>query len=168
VSTADQQIRQRVEAFVKELETLIRQAAVEAVADALGVHTAAVHEQLQGSRKTPSAQRPATKPGRAAAKAALGAARKEVAPASTPAKKAGSSERRARRSPAELEAMGNAILGYVSKNPGQRAEQIKQALGLDAADWALPVKKLVDEGQLVTSGEKRATTYAAKRRPDEG
>ncbi len=163
MSSAEKQIRERVEAFVKDLESLIRQAAVEAVAQALGVGTASVHAQLasgSGGRKQPGE-------GRAAAKRAIAAARPEVTPKSK-AKGAGESGKRTRRSAAEIEALGNAIVAYVSKNPGQRAEQIKQALGLDAADWTLPVKKLVDEGQLHTVGEKRATTYSTRARLGEG
>lgn len=156
MSSAEQQIRERVDAFVKDLETLIRQAAVEAVAEALGVGTAAVHAQLgAGGRNQPSA-------GRTAAKRAIAAARPDVAPKSKP--KPTVPGKRMRRSAAEIEALGNAIIAYVSKNPGQRAEQIKKALGLDDADWALPVKKLVDEGQLHTVGEKRATAYSVRSR----
>lgn len=159
MSSAEKQIRERVDAFVKDLETLIRQAAVEAVADALGVGTAAVQAQLGGgSRNQPSA-------GRTAAKRAIAAARPDVAP--KPKSKAAAGKR-TRRSAAEIEALGNAIVAFVSKNPGQRAEQIKKALGLDDADWALPVKKLVDEGQLHTVGEKRATAYSVRSRLSDG
>lgn len=162
MSTAEQQIRERVEAFVKDLESLIRQAAVEAVAQALGVGTAAVQAQLgsgAGSREQSSA-------GRAAAKRAIAAGRPEVA--AKPKARAVDAGKRTRRSAAEIEALGNAIIAYVSKNPGQRAEQIKKALGLADADWALPVKKLVDEGQLHTVGEKRATAYSTRSRLGDG
>jgi hypothetical protein len=161
VSSAEKQIRERVDAFVKDLESLIRQAAVEAVAQALGVGTAAVHAQLGSG----ASGRHRDGEGRSAARRAIASARPDVAPKPKSRAVAG---RRVRRSAAELEALGNAIIAYVSKNPGQRAEQIKKALGLDDADWALPVKKLVDEGQLHTVGEKRATAYSVRARLGEG
>lgn len=53
------------------------------------------------------------------------------------------------------------IVDYVRKNPGQRAETIKAALGLTTKDWALPVVRLVERNALRPKGEKRATTYTA-------
>jgi hypothetical protein len=138
VSSVEKQIRDRVEVFVKDLETLIRQAAIEAVAAALGVKPSGAAAKLALPREARS--------GRGPAKAARRAP----------------SAKRHRRTAKDLEALGQTIHDFVSRNPGARAEQIKLALKLDDADWALPVKKLVDDGRLGTKGEKRATTYFVK------
>lgn len=77
-------------------------------------------------------------------------------------KRASGGGKRIRRSPAQIETIANTIVDFIAKNPGQRAEQIKGALKLRTNDWALPVKKLLDEGRLTATGEKRATTYVVK------
>lgn len=131
-------IRSLVDSFSNELEALFRRAALEAVSQALGTPTAAA----------PRRAAPVAAPAPRAASAG------RAAPASH--------GKRIRRSPAQLDQVAKTIHDYVSQNPGLRAEQIKAALKLRTKDWALPVKKLIDEGQLVAKGEKRATTYVAK------
>ncbi len=142
MNTTDKHIRERVESFVKDLETLIRQAAVAAVADALGVGTGS---SKQGSPRIAAA------PASASKKAAPSRGR----PAS------GGKGKRIRRTIAELDAIGARIVEYIGKNPGQGAEGIKKALKLGANDWALPIKKLVDERKVTSKGKKRATSYFA-------
>ena len=75
-----------------------------------------------------------------------------------------SSGGRKRRTAKEIDSLAATILEFVEKNPGRRAENIKDALRIPATDWPLPVKKLLEEGRLNTKGEKRATEYYAKRR----
>lgn len=135
-SVIQKELRRRIEAFVADLEGLVREAALQAVAQALGAGSYATREPPASSKAKPRA------------------AKKEAA-------KAGS-KKRVRRSAEDLERAANAIVDYVSKNPGKRAEEIKAALGIPSASWALPVKKLVDEGKLVAKGAKRSTTYVAK------
>jgi hypothetical protein len=77
--------------------------------------------------------------------------------------RAGAGRRKgAKRSPEELEALVSNLLNYVKKNPGQRIEQIGEALGTATKELAIPAKKLIAEKQLRTKGQKRATTYFAK------
>jgi len=134
-SALQKELRKRIEAFVVDLEGLVRRAALQAVADALG--------------------------GGAAMRAEPQAKRRKAKGASKPAKAAGP-KKRIRRTNADLERTADAIFDHVAKHPGQRAEEIKAALRIDTAAWALPVKKLVDEGRIVTRGNKRSTTYLAK------
>jgi hypothetical protein len=135
-SALQEELRRRIEAFVSDLEGLIRQAALQAVAQALGAKTAGA--------SAPKKRGP--KPKKAAGK---------------PSAKAGP-KKRIRRSAADLDRVAASIFDYVTKNPGKRAEEIKSALQIPTASWGLPVKRLVDEGRIVARGAKRSTTYVAK------
>lgn len=134
-------IRSLVDTFASDLEVIFRRSALDAVSQALG-------------SSSPAAPRRATTPAASPSSPAPSAPRR--------AAKSGAGGKRIRRSPAQLDAIGRTIYDYVSQNPGQRAEQIKSALRLRTNDWALPVKKLIDEGRLSAKGEKRATTYVTK------
>jgi hypothetical protein len=135
----DDQIRTRIDAFIHEIGALVRKAAVEAVQGAL---------QGAGPAAAPAPRR-GRKPGR---KAAAGKAGRK------PGRKSG---KRVRRSAADLERMGAALLDQVRKSPGARMEEISAALGEDTKDLRRPVQMLVDAGKLRTQGQKRATQYFA-------
>jgi len=64
-----------------------------------------------------------------------------------------------KRDPNVLAALVEKLAQFVSKNPGQRIEQISKALGVPTKDLVLPVKKLILEKRIKTKGQKRATTY---------
>jgi hypothetical protein len=68
-----------------------------------------------------------------------------------------------KRPPDEIEELGKRFIAYVRKNPGLRIEQINKAIGTTTKDLALPIRKGVAEGVLIQTGEKRSTTYSAKR-----
>jgi len=135
-SALQKELRRRIDAFVTDLEGLIRQAALQAVAQALGAKSSGA----PATKKRAPKQRAEQKPSKA---------------------KSGP-QKRVRRSAADLERVAASILDFVSKNPGKRAEEIKSALQIPTASWALPVKRLVDEGRIVARGAKRSTTYVAK------
>jgi hypothetical protein len=124
------QIKSKIENFASELEGLVRRAALDAVADALGTNRA---------RATGNVGRPSIAKG-APKKTGRGGRRPSLA-----------------SGPAAEE-----ILKHIKSNPGQRAEQVRAALGVAKNVWVPAVKKLIDEKKISKKGQKRATTYTAK------
>jgi hypothetical protein len=53
------------------------------------------------------------------------------------------------------------LLTYVRGNPGQRGEQIAQALGTDTKAMRPVMKRLIEDGKVRTRGERRGMQYAA-------
>jgi hypothetical protein len=66
----------------------------------------------------------------------------------------------AKRTPEELEALTKNVLAHIKKNPGQRVEQIAEALGTTTKELALPIIKLGKA--LKTQGQRRGTKYTAR------
>jgi hypothetical protein len=58
-----------------------------------------------------------------------------------------------------LAKLGEKLIEYVKEHPGLRIEQINEELGTTTRDLALPIRKLIADGQLRTEGEKRSTKY---------
>jgi len=138
----DQQIRDHINSFVEQLSTLVRKAAVEAVRTALTGETSAAAPVRRG-------------PGRPPKSAAAPAA------AAAPAKK-GKKGKRAKASPADLAAAGTKVLEYLAKNPGQSLEQIGKGLNTPTANLKLPIKQLLGDKKLKTTGQRRGTKYSVK------
>ncbi|HZU81520.1 MAG TPA: hypothetical protein VE987_01325 [Polyangiaceae bacterium] len=68
-----------------------------------------------------------------------------------------------RRSADDIAKVVERILGLLQQNPkGLRAEQIRDALGLQAKELPRPLKEALDTGRVAKSGQKRATTYTLK------
>jgi len=67
----------------------------------------------------------------------------------------------AKRSAGELGKLSSAFHAFVAKHPGLRIEQINKQLHTNTKDLALPIRKLISDGQLKTKGKKRSTTYFA-------
>jgi len=128
-------IRAALDAFVEDISTLIQQAAL-----------ASVEQALAGASAIP---------GRRGGRAARGAA-------PVFASLAQSRKKGAKRTPEELEQLIKKLHSYIAKNPGQRIEQIAQGLDISTKELNLPAKKLISEKKLSTKGQKRATTYFAK------
>jgi hypothetical protein len=70
--------------------------------------------------------------------------------------------RGAKRTASDLDQLGTHFVAYVTKHPGMRIEQINKELGTTTKDLALPIRKLISDGQIKTKGKKRSTTYFAK------
>jgi len=129
-SPIDQQIRDRIEAFVAELDGLVRKAAVESVSQALGDGAPA----RRGPRATRAS---ATAPARGRRKGQ-------------------------KRDPMALEQLTQNLLAHITKNSGQRIEQIAKAMGTTTKELALPAKKLIADKKVRTKGQKRATAYFSR------
>ena len=127
-------IRAALDAFVNDLSSLIQEAALESVEQALAEASTIPARGGRGSR--------------AAASALVSFSQ--------------SRKKGAKRTPEELEQLIKKLHGYIAKNPGQRIEQIAQGLDISTKELNLPAKKLISEKKLSTKGQKRATTYFAK------
>jgi predicted HTH transcriptional regulator len=64
-----------------------------------------------------------------------------------------------RRSSEAVEQVGASLVEYVKANPGQRGEQIAEALGTDTRTMRLPIQKLIADGAVRTKGEPRGMRY---------
>lgn len=79
-----------------------------------------------------------------------------------PVAKRGRGGRLGRRSTEDIGRMVENIVGLLQKNPsGMRAEQIRDALGVQAKELPRPLADGLADGRLTKSGQKRATTYFA-------
>ena len=65
----------------------------------------------------------------------------------------------AKRDPQLLQALTEKLGTFIKNNPGQRIEQIAQALGASTKELVLPVRKLIAAKQISTKGQKRSTKY---------
>lgn len=139
------QLESLVDNFVRDLETLVRKSALEAISDALG---GAVGGGTLGLSASAPQKAKRGRPARAAAAAAP--------------KQPKASGKRIRRSLDQIGAVADRIHSYVAQHPGKRAEEIKSALKISSKDWPRPVQMLLSNGRLSVKGAKRATTYTAK------
>ncbi len=144
----DSQIKARVDSFVAELSALVKRAALEAVANTLKGESAApsVAKAPAGKKRAPAPAAPVKAPAKAA-KAA-------PAPAAASKRKAGQ-----KRSPDEIAKTTEKLLGYITKNSGQRIEEIAKGVGSSTKELTLPIKKLLNDKKINAKGEKRATRY---------
>lgn len=69
---------------------------------------------------------------------------------------------RTRRSASEFEDLATLLLAYVRSNPGQRGEQIAEALGTDTGTMRPVMKRLIADGKVSTQGQRRGMTYSAR------
>ncbi|HSC86354.1 MAG TPA: hypothetical protein VLC09_03760 [Polyangiaceae bacterium] len=68
----------------------------------------------------------------------------------------------AKRSAEDFEALSKSIIGTVGSQPGLRADQLAEALGVETRELALPIKKLLAEKLLTKKGARRGTTYRVR------
>jgi hypothetical protein len=68
-----------------------------------------------------------------------------------------------KRTPEQIEKLAEKLLGYIAKNPEQRAEQIAKANGLSTGELVLPIKRLLGDKKIKASGKARGTTYTASK-----
>jgi hypothetical protein len=137
----DTEIRSRIEAFLGEISSLVRQSALEAVREALGGNGI-------GSEAAPARRGPG-RPRGSGTGARGGNGRTRAA------------GRGGRRSSEDLGSMTEQILAHVRSNPGLGAEQLGAALGIATKDMRLPMQKLIADGAVRTEGQRRGTKYFA-------
>lgn len=77
------------------------------------------------------------------------------------APRSGNRHKGSKRTSTELEKMAETFFSYVMKHPGMRIEQINKHLGTTTKDLALPIRKMIADGEIKTKGEKRSTMYFA-------
>ncbi len=154
----EQEIRTKTEAFAKDLAVLVRQAALEAAAAALGGGAPAappVHAAVKRGRGRPrkaaalAAKAPAART-RAKAAPTKAAVSRRAAPKRAPGEK---------RPPAELAKLVDKLGDHIKAHPGQRMEAIGKALGMPTRELNLPIKKLLAAKKIRSEGHKRATEY---------
>lgn len=73
-------------------------------------------------------------------------------------------KKRHRRTPEDIEAMGEKLLEYVLQFPGRRGEQIAAAFGIDVATMRKPMLALIAAKRIGTKGQRRGMTYFPKGR----
>lgn len=129
------EIRERVEAFVAEMEELIREAIKARFAEAMG-------------------DGPGRRGGRPAAQKAPAAVAPSVGKIPGRARRKGE-----KRSPAELKRLQEVLFGFVTKSPGKRIEEINKALGTRTSELSRPLAKLIADKKVRRQGEKRASRY---------
>lgn len=143
MSDINQQIEQRIQAFVTELSGLVRAAAMDAV-----------HAALGGGARTAAPVAAHRGPGRPRKDAPQSAV--SAKPAKTRKTKAGS---RVRRTPEQIEAIVASVLGYIKANPGKRSEAIRAALKLGRPAMRDALDRLGEAKKIKMKGEKRAASY---------
>lgn len=156
-------LRPIIEKFVSELEVVWRSEALRILSASLDKGAGSA----SGAQSAPKRAKPGPKPGSkrkaASAKAPKATAPKAAKPAKAPASAGGGAGGKKRRGKTEIESLANKIVGYVKAHPASRAEQIKQALGITGKyEWLAPIGRLIDSGRLVSTGQKRSTTYSVK------
>jgi hypothetical protein len=130
VANIDERIEQRIRAFADELRALVREAAHQAIDEALGPTTTA-----------PSTSR------RSNAKHASSKTRRRPSPKGT------------RRTTDQMQRDLDALREHVRRHPGASALEIGAALGMATREIARPIKKLVAAGEVRKTGVKSNTRY---------
>jgi hypothetical protein len=159
----DDEIRARTEAFANDLTVLIRRAALEAAATALGggaPAAAPAHVPAKRGRPRKVAPAPVAAPvSRSAAAAKLAKAPAAKAPVGRRPAAAAKRAPGAKRPPGELVKLTERLGEYIKSHPGLRMENIGKALGAPTRELNLPIKKLLAAKKIRSEGHKRATEY---------
>ena len=138
MSDFQNEMNRTVQGFVAQITELARRAAIDTLESAFGARSSG-----GGGRN-----------GGGAASAAVALAAAGLGRVGRPR-----GGRGAKRTAADLEALSQRFAAYVKSNPGLRIEQINKELGTSTKDLALPIRKLISEGQISAKGKKRSTTY---------
>ncbi len=133
----DTALRARIDSFTSEISALVRASALEAV-----------HQALGGTLATAPAKRGPGRPAKSGVPSPIAVPKRRGRPS--------------KRTPEDVAKMGEAVVAYVAKNPGQSVEQIGKALGQKTKELALPIIRMIEAKKLRTTGERRGTRYFVK------
>lgn len=128
------QINKLVEDFVAQVTAVARQAAMDTLTSALGAAGGALARRRGG----------ALGGGVLAGAGRVAAVRRPKG---------------AKRPQLEIEKTKGRVQDFIRNHPGLRIEQINKELGTQTRDLALPLRKLIADGEVRTEGEKRSTQY---------
>lgn len=106
---------------------------------------------------------------RARAVGVVSAASAEGSTKGTRGRGRGRGGRLGRRSASDIAGMIDAIVSLLESHPeGLRAEQIREALGVEAKELPRPLADALEQNRVTKTGQKRATTYFAGAGGDAG
>jgi hypothetical protein len=142
MSDIESELQSLVSQFVNDLSALVRQQALEAVAETLRVGTPVAHAPKKAGKPAPVAKAPVKAAGRPAKAAAA------------PKRKAGE-----KRKPEELAKLVEQLAEYIKGNPGKGVEDIAKGMNTSTKELTLPIKKLLNDKRIGSKGQKRATKY---------
>ena len=135
-------IQQLVEKFAKDLEAAIRAEVYASIRASIGGQSGPAAPKRGPGRPPKSATSVTSAP------QAKPAVSRSTAPSTSK-----------RRSANEIESDAGRIVVAVKAKPGSTAEQLKMATKIMGTDFALPIKKLLEERRIRKTGEKRSTKY---------
>jgi hypothetical protein len=140
--SVNDEIRPRVNAFVDELSDLFRQATVGEIVDAL---------------KNADGRSPARRA--SAREDRNGAVRKSGRPAKAPIAASTAGQY---RGPELVAQLMQHVQNHLKGNPGQAIASIAASLRISKQDLQLPIRKLMTEKKITSTGTKRGTRYFPK------
>jgi hypothetical protein len=130
VADIEERIEQRIRAFADELRALIREAAHQAIDEALGA-TATPTSNSRRSNAKPASSKTRRRP----------------------------SPKGARRTTDQMQRDLDALRDHVRRHPGTTALEISAALGMATREVTRPIKKLIAAGDIRKTGVKSNTRY---------
>jgi len=129
-SVTEREIRACIDRFLVELRELLQRRALEAV-----------RARFEGG----------------AATSETGAVRRRAMPKRGARGRA--SRAQAEHSPAVVAKLAELVLVYVTLHPGIGIAGLRSGLGMSSDELRLPLRKLIEQGELRTSGQRRGTRY---------
>ena len=160
----DAEIRERIDTFLEDISLLVKEAALEAVRDALG-EQAGTTPRRAAKRATKRRTKKRTTKKRTTKKRTT---KKRTTKKRTTKKRVGK-KRGARRGPgrprrqsdAQIERISARIMKHVGNHPGSRLEELSKSLRIPSKDLKRPVADLLEGKKLRKTGARRGTKYFA-------
>ena len=148
MSDIETQIRSKIETAVTEITALVRADAVRRFSEAMGGTDSVLAPPSAGVAAAPVS---------AAKKVAKKGVTSKPKKAVSKPKKGGKG---VKRTAEDLTQIANSIATYVKAHPGEGIEKIAQGISIDSQELKLPIKKLLSDGVIKTTGQRRGTKYS--------